>query len=200
MNDLGTIVGVTAVTFAATSLDNLGLLVVLSADQGFRSRDIYLGYLGAASLVVVAAYWAAEALEALPHRHMSLIGLVPIGLGVFRFYRLRRPNSSPEVRRSGALAAGAAPVALMMLAQSADFFAAYTAVFTDTAERLELPILATAAVCVLAWCQAARWLVTRRAIAGPIERWAPYAVPPLLILVGMYILLDTGTDAVGIGG
>lgn len=194
VNELLTIVGVTAATFAATSLDNLGLVAVLAADGNLRFRDILAGYVAAALLVVAAAYWAAEAIEGLPGHYLGLIGLVPIAVGVLRLYRLRRPLTRAETPFSDRVARGPISIALMMLAQSGDSLAAFTAVFTDTAERLEPAILITVSACVVAWCLAGRWLVTQSAIAGWIERRAAHAIPVLLIVVGLYVLLDTNTD------
>ena len=60
MSELLTIIGLMAAAFAATNLDNLLLLVALFGDRAFRSRDILLGYCGAAVLVAAVGYTVAK--------------------------------------------------------------------------------------------------------------------------------------------
>ncbi len=196
MTDILTIIAITAATFATTNLDNLGLLLALFADEGFQARDILLGYTLAALLVAGTAYGASTAVELAPARYLGYLGLVPIAMGVLRAYELVRPRSrladeSPRSSRGGLVT-----VALLMLAQSGDTFAVYVSVFADTRERLEIPILATVAVCVFALCALARWLANHGALAKPLQRWGRYLLPVLLIAIGLYIIADSATDVV----
>ena len=46
------------------------------------------------------------------------------------------------------------------------------------------------------WVVAARWVVDHPMLAPHLARIERYAVPALLIAVGLYILSDTGTDTV----
>jgi cadmium resistance protein CadD (predicted permease) len=199
MNDLLAIVGLTAATFAATNLDNLGMLIALFSDRAFRSRDILLGYVAAAVIVAGVAYTAAKGVELLPVGYLGLLGLIPIWLGITRLRGLFRTRPGPD-EAATRVRAGAVPVALMMLAQSADSFGVYVSVFADTRDDLEILILLTVGACVVLWCVAARWLARKSALALPLERWSRIVVPILLIVVGVYILLDTGTDMGPIAG
>ena len=115
MSELLTIIGLMAAAFAATNLDNLLLLVALFGDRAFRSRDILLGYCGAAVLVAAVGYTVAKGAEFAPTGALGWLGVVPLGLGLFRVRDLFRTEFGP-IDRPTRLRAGALPVAIMMLA------------------------------------------------------------------------------------
>lgn len=202
MSDIIAVAGLTAAAFAATNLDNLLLLVALFGDRSFRSRDILLGYGSAAVLVAAVAYIMAKGVELAPAGYLGLLGLVPLAMGLARLRDLFRTDFAP-VDRPSRLGAGVLPVALLMLAQSTDSFGVYISVFADTQALLEIPVLLTLMFCVVTWCAVARWLARASGIAVPLQRLSRFVVPVLLIVIGLYILLDTTTDVgpiVGVPG
>lgn len=193
MNEILAVVGLMAAAFAATNLDNLVLLVVLFGDRSFRSRDILFGYGLVAVSAAALAFAAARGIDMAPSRYLGLLGIIPIGLGLARLRDLFRTPRAPRDRVPRGHA-GFLSVALMMAAQSADSFAVYVSVFADTQNVLEGPALLTLAASVLLWCLAARWLARKSRLAIPLERVSGLIIPTLLIVIGLYILMDTGTD------
>ena len=192
MAELTFIVAVTAATFVTTNLDNLGLLIILIAEQTWSLSEVMWGFLISAVVAVGVAWVLAEALELGPDRHLAYLGLVPITLGVYRAWRLFTP--APAEATAGTRRTGIPAVAVIMLAQSGDSVAVYVSLFADTREHLEPAMLITLAVCTMLWFLAARWLATHRFIADPLERWGRYLLPVLLIAIGVLILMDTPTD------
>ncbi len=196
MSDLLTVAAVTTAAFAATSLDNLGLLIGLYADDSFRPRDVLVGYMAAAFTVTAAAYGVSTGVELAPLRYMGYLGFVPIALGLHRAGGLLRDPSSGSDSSPHRVRRGVAPVFLLMLAQSIDTFAVFVAVFADTQEHLEIPILMTVAACVAILCASAYWLARHSAFAGALQRGMRWVLPVLLIAIGVFILADTPTDVV----
>jgi len=186
------IVALTAITFVATNLDNLGLLVILIAEESYSAREVAWGYLLSALIVFAAAWLVAEAVELTPERHLGYLGFVPIGLGLYRAWELTRGQPTDTSIRASS--AGMIAVTLLMLAQSADTLAVYVSLFADTSENLEMAMLITFSACAVGWVVLARWLAGHRLIAEPLERWGRYLLPVLLIIIGVLILLDTPTD------
>ena len=196
MTDLLAVVAVTVVAFAATSLDNLGLLIGLYADETFRPRDVLVGYMTAAISVTALAYGVSTGVELAPIKYLGYLGFVPITLGLYRVGTLLRSSTSRSASSLQRVRRGVVPVLLLMLAQSGDSFAVFVAVFADTRERLEIPILLTVAACVALICASAYWLAKHSALAGPIQRGMRWALPVLLIAIGIFILANTPTDVV----
>ena len=196
MTELLTVVAITAVAFAATSLDNLGLLIGLYADETFRPRDVLAGYMTAAVAVTAAAYGVSTGVELARPQYMGYLGFVPIALGLYRAVDLLRSSPSGSTSSLQRVRRGVAPVLLLMLVQSGDSFAVFVAVFADTQEHLEIPILLTVAACVALICAFAYWLARHSALAGVLQRGMRWVLPVLLIAIGIFILADTPTDVV----
>lgn len=56
MEELLAIVAITAVTFVATSFDNLVLLIVFLGDAGYRWGSVVVGYVASSTLVTAVAW------------------------------------------------------------------------------------------------------------------------------------------------
>jgi cadmium resistance protein CadD (predicted permease) len=196
MTDLLAVVAATVIAFAATSLDNLGLLIGLYADETFRPRDVLVGYMTAAIAVTAVAYGVSTGVELAPIRYLGYLGFVPIALGLYQAGNLLRSSTSRSTSSLQRVRPGVVPVFLLMLAQSGDSFAVFVAVFADTRERLEIPILLTVAACVTLISASAYWLAKHSAFAGPLQRGMRWALPVLLIAIGIFILANTPTDVV----
>lgn len=195
MTQLLEVLGLAIASFLSTSLDNFVLLIGFFADEEYPRGQIVTGYVAAITLVVLGAFLAAEAVELVPASFLGYLGLVPVTLGLLGIYRLFRtaPSGGPEaVPRP---TKGFVPVLAVMLANSGDTLGVFIPVFADTAESLELPILLTTGVCALGSAAVARWIATRSGYAGSIQRVARVVLPFLLVAIGGYILLNTGTDA-----
>ena len=86
----------------------------------------------------------------------------------------------------------------VMLASSGDTFAALFALFTDTVDLYTIVMLGTVAAAALAWCGLAAWLFSHPPLEKLLSRLAHYVLPFLLIGIGVYILLDSGTDVLAV--
>jgi cadmium resistance protein CadD (predicted permease) len=168
MQELLAIIAITGATFIATSFDNLVLLVGFLGDREYRKSRVFLGYVAAATIVAALAWGLSEVVDEAPARYMAYL-----------------------VAGKGALSVGS-----VMLASSGDTFSALIAVFADTADRYTVPMLATVALAALCWCGLAAWLRSHPVLERPLSNLARYVIPFLLIGIGIYILMDSGTDVV----
>lgn len=190
------VVGLAAVSFVSTSLDNFTILLGFLADDEYPRRQVHAGYLSSVVGVVALAYLAAQAVELMPARLLGYLGLVPLSMGLLGVYRLIRSGGPAAVEATATRGKGFLAVALMMLANSGDSLGVFVSVFADTADGLEIPVVLTFCACGLAYAAVARWLVTRSRLAPPVQRASRVVLPFLLIAVGTYILMNTGTDVV----
>lgn len=185
---------VAAATFISTSLDNLFLLMGLVGGSGLRRRDIALGY-GASVAVVLAAGVAGNLIADLAAPGwLRFLGAVPLAMGLWRVRALRRtpaPAAADEAVRGGT---GIATIFGVMLAASGDSLVVFTSLMAETADAMVLVIIVTALSMSVGWSALARWVVEHPALAPFLHRCERWIVPPLLVAIGLYILLDTSTD------
>ncbi len=196
MSDLLSVVGLALTGFVATSFDNFMILLGFLGDDEYPRRRVVTGYLTAVVVVVLAAFALAQAVELAPSGYLGYLGLVPLTLGLVGIYRLVRIAGPIAPAARPTRSKGYLPVLFVMLANSGDSLSVFVSVFADTSDAIEIPILVTVVVCALAYAALARWLVTRSAFAGILQRVARVVLPFLLVGIGAYILLNTGTDVV----
>ena len=189
-------VGVSLAAFLSTSLDNLFLLIGLMSDGRTRTRDVALGYAGSMTLVVTVGLAGSYAVDFAADGWLRYLGLVPLGLGLWRLAALVRGQPAAALEQLPPRAGGPLPVCGVMLANSGDSLGVFASLMAETSDLLVLVIGATAIGMALGWTLVARQVVEHPSLAPRLRKIDRYAVPVLLISIGFYILLDTPTDTV----
>jgi cadmium resistance protein CadD (predicted permease) len=191
------------VSFVATSLDNLLLLIGFLGNPAWTRRVVSQAYVAAIGAVVLVALLLSELARYGPlgGRGLVLLGFLPIGLGLYLGLQLlipgirsRRDRQEDALSRTMELRRGRAAVASVTLAASGDSLAAYTALFADTASQLLLPAIAGILLGAVTWTAVAGELMRRDRIRRRVEKLAPVLLPLVLIALGIYILGDSPTD------
>ena len=194
---------VSATTFVATSLDNLLILVGFQTSKAVTSRSIAIGYLVATAIVLgVAMTLAVAADQELPFP-AGYLGLAPIAIGIYHGAKAFRPESR-QVADSGARQAVATKRAIAsfvsvfftMLANSGDSLLVFTALIADSEDKADWAILVTVLMMASAWVWISGWLTGHPRLREPLQGFARFGLPILLIGIGLYILMDTPTDVV----
>lgn len=196
MSELLIAIGIAAVAFVATNVENLIVLLGFLAAAPGRAPAVGLGYLLSVGVVVAASWGIGEALNELDPRHLRWLGLLPLGAGVYAAVQLLRGGTIvPEGEQGGSLALWG--VFGISLVNSVDSLVVFGPLFGETKGRdLVAMVVAIGAMACLT-VLAARWLVGHPQLGAWLRRYAPLAVPVLLIAVGAYILVDTPTDLEG---
>ena len=191
------------VTFVATSLDNLVLLIGFLGNPSYPKRVVAPAYIGtvlgvvclAAVLSVVARFGPLEG------RGIVFFGFLPLGLGLYYGARLVLPGRLSEqekleqsMARTMRLRRGRAAVIAVTIAASGDSLATYAALFADTRTRLLPAILGGILLGAVAWTWVAGWVMRQPGPRRFIERAGPVLLPLVLIALGLYILGDSPTD------
>jgi len=116
---------------------------------------------------------------------------------VFRFHAdFATPANSTFTLAAAPAAAGFMTALLLTLAQGVDNLLVYMSLFADSRNELDLRVFVTLAACATGWCAGAFWLARRSPLAGVLRRAMRFALPFLLIAVGIYMLKDTVTDVI----
>ncbi len=191
------------VSFVATSLDNLLLLVGFLGNPAWTRRIVSQAYVAAIGAVVIVAFLLSELARYGPlgGRGLVFLGFLPIGLGLYLGLqqvipgmRSRRDRQEDALSRTMEMRRGRAAVASVTLAASGDSLAAYTALFADTASGLLPPAVAGILLGAVTWTAVAAGLMRRDGIRRRVEKLAPVLLPLVLIGLGIYILGDSPTD------
>ncbi len=187
--------GVAAAAFVSTSLDNLFLLMGVVAGSRARRRDVVLGYVAAVTAVLLAALAGSWILDYAADRWLRFLGLVPLGMGLFRLRALARDTDTSEPLPT-APGTGFSSVFWIMLANSGDSFGVFASLMGETRDGLLPVIFGTALVLASLWATFARWVVQHPALAPRLRFLDTWGVPLVLVALGLYILLDSSTDTV----
>jgi cadmium resistance protein CadD (predicted permease) len=193
MEEVLEIVGVALTAFVSTNTDNLVLLSMLLGQRGQRGLPVLSGYAAAMAALALLGIAVARLADELPDAALGYLGLIPLAMGLVRLRRALLPPSAAEAHAPGR-ALGFAGVAVLMLSNGSDTLGVLLPLFAETPEPLTYVIALTVVSASLFWFALARAIgrhpwVRARLVA--VERWL---VPILLIMVGLYILVDTPTD------
>jgi cadmium resistance protein CadD (predicted permease) len=195
MTHLVALLATGSLVYASTNVDDLLLLVAFLAHPDFSGAQVVLGQFVGRSVLLLVALLASGAATVLSPPRIGLLGLVPLGLGIWRLWRLHNHPLPEEAWATSAPAARLAPmlsVALATISDGGDNLAAYVPYFAvqsrwDVAATIALFLGLTAA-----WCVAAR-LVLAQPAAGPLLRRSGRAALPWIMLgLGVVILVRSG--------
>jgi len=186
-----------AVVFASTDIDDLVLLTAFFADARLRRGSIVAGqFLGIATLLAASLLAAAASLAVPPH-WPALLGLVPLGLGLWKLPDLwHRPAGDDDDaagaeragRRSSA-AAQALSVAAVTIANGGDTLGVYIPLFARDLSVWPVYLLVFALMTAV-WCWMGHAFVRHPAGAALMQRWGHAILPLVLIALGLWILWD----------
>src|SRR3712207_518925 len=94
------IIGIGALSFVATNIDDIFLLMVFFSSSNFQARSIVIGqYLGIGLIVAITAVGSLIALVVLLHI-TGLMGLVPTAIGIKELLQMRNNKDRIDEERS----------------------------------------------------------------------------------------------------
>jgi len=183
--------------FLLTDLDDLFVLVAFFASPRFRPRDVVIGqFAGIAALIAMSALaWCARLL--VPAQVVGLLGLLPVALGIREAVELARAPREPAggfpgpaARRSGIFG-----VVLVTVANGGDNLAVYVPLFASGTPARVAGLAAIFLVMTGCWLGLA-WITVRNPLFGRhLRRWGRRLLPPVLVLLGAWVLFENGTLA-----
>lgn len=187
-----------ALAHAATNLDNMALLFALTPSIG--TRRAVSGFAISQLIALAAAALVGGGADAIAMHWTPWLGLLPIALGVRGLWLQYRGDAVPgsvngSARGSSRRSPTSLPLTvLLFLALTTDSFAVMTAIFADSTGAFDVAA-ALGGLISIAGLSAAALLFSRvsgkaEALARRLEVVGPY----VMILAGLYVLLDTPTD------
>jgi cadmium resistance protein CadD (predicted permease) len=183
------------VAFAGTTIDDLVVLAALfttNRASGRPNTATIVGgqYAGFVSIVALALL-AARGLQIIPEQWIGLLGLVPIGFGL---WGLARAGSGGREDKPP-LASTFPQVVAITFANGADNISVFTPLFRSMELVGSLAIAGVFLGLIGVWCGIGRALGAHRAVVGTIGRVSHWLVPVVFITVGASILITSGSLA-----
>ena len=185
-----------AVVFAATDIDDLVLLSAFFADTRLRRGAVVAGQFLGIGALFGASLVAAAASLAVPQHWPALLGLVPLGIGLWKLPDLWRRHAdddeAAEADRAGRRASAGAQtlaVAAVTIANGGDNLGVYIPLFARNLSVWPVYLLVFA-VMTAVWCWAGYSFVRHPAGAALMQRWGHAILPAVLIALGLWILWD----------
>ncbi len=180
------------VAFLGTTVDDViiltALFVAYRTGNGPRPLAIVAGqYLGF-FVILGAALLAAAGLRVVPDRWVGLLGLIPIGLGLWELRHLRGSDAARPP-----LAATTSRVAALTFASGADNIGVFTPLFRSLHLTGSLLVTALYLVLVGVLCAAGALLGTHRLVVAALGRISHWLVPLVFIGIGVLIVVTSGT-------
>ncbi len=199
--------GVTS--FAATNIDDIviSMLFFAQVNVTFRPRHIVVGkYLGFTALILASLPGFFGGLI-VPKAIIGLLGLVPIAIGISHLVKtendrdevqavsgeFNRESNSFVSKLANLFNAQTLNVAAVTVANGGDNIGIYLPLFASSDLPSLMVILAVFFVLVGVWSYAAYRLTRRIAIAKILTRYTQAIVPFVLIGLGIFILIESGT-------
>lgn len=172
--------------FTSANFDDILLLTVWLGDPKLKPSQVYAGqFLGFGVLAFASAACAALAVRISGH-YLSLLGIVPILIGVRRIWTVWRGD--PADATSEHHAYKMLTVATVTIVNGADDLAVFVPLLAR-AGKLGLPLIMIVFFVMTAlWCTIASILASHRFVASFLDRWGHRLMPFVLITLGIYIL------------
>ena len=185
--------------FASTNIDDIFVLVLFFGNKAYKTKEIVIGqYLGIGALITIS--FAGSFLSLLIDKaYIGLLGLIPIFLGIkslIGYLKKRRIARKESTQKINAVSNGSMfAVAAVTFANGGDNIGIYIPLFTTLTLTGKLVMISIFLFMVAAWCYVGRYLSRHPSVARIIDKYGHIATPLVLILLGLYILYESGSFA-----
>ena len=181
--------------FAVTNADDIVVLTVLNITSRVggqpRGWQIWAGQYAGFAVLIAASLGAAGGLFFVPGRWLWLLGLLPLGLGLYKLAATIRARRAGEPV-SPAVVTGLTGVMGLTIVNGGDNVSVYIPVFrTSSLAGIALTVAVFMAGTAL-YCLAGSRFAAHRGVNRYIERWGQWIIPVVFILIGVYIFYKTG--------
>ena len=197
MGEILTVIAISASAFIGTNLDNLVLLVAFYSRYKQQTKMVAAGYISGMLLIGGISSLIGEGGDFIPITYLGMLGVIPIIMGVFALLQLFRAGHSDEISgiaKESNRSAIFMGVLMTQLSNGADSIITFSVFFADSTDATDYLIALTflAMICLFAWI--AYYSLTHRKLSETLDRFGRYVTPFILILVGVYILMNTAGD------
>jgi cadmium resistance protein CadD (predicted permease) len=184
--------------FASTNVDDIVVLTVLNISArlggGPRCWQIWTGQYAGFTVLVAVSLAAAGGLALVPVGWLWLLGLLPLGLGLYKLAAAIRARRSGETEPPR-IVTGLVGVIGLTIVNGSDNISVYTPVFRTSSLADNVVAIAVFMAGTALYCLAGSRLASHHAVTRLIERWGEWIVPAVFIVIGIYIIGKAGVSS-----
>jgi cadmium resistance protein CadD (predicted permease) len=125
-----------------------------------------------------------------PEAWIGLLGLLPVAIGIKKLFELKSAESEEESKKPGA---SVLTIAAVTFANGGDNIGICTPLFAASDHKRLSIMLTVFFILVAVWCIIGCFLSKHPLIAKVLDRYGHLIVPFVLIGLGIYILIESGT-------
>lgn len=206
MNQIFGAIASACAAFAATNLDDIIILTLLFAqvNANFRKRHIIIGqYLGFTILILASLPGFFGGLV-IKRSLIGLLGFLPIIIGIYQLVKRQKDdNDGIQVVTattnqannifSHLLAPQIYKVAAITFANGGDNISIYVSLFASSNFQQLFITLIVFYILIAVWCYLGYFFTQHRAISSVFNKYGSILAPIVLICLGVYILIDSGS-------
>ncbi|MDZ8186729.1 MAG: cadmium resistance transporter [Nostoc sp. ChiSLP02] len=201
-NDYITVISTAAITFIATNIDDIVILLLFFSqiNSTFRPRHIVTGqFLGFTILLILSLSGLFSGLV-LSKNWIGLLGLLPIAIGIGSLVNpeedsldeaLEETEEYQQTTITNLLSPQIYSVAAVTIANGSDNISVYVPLFASSNLASFVVIIVIFFLLLGIWCYAAYKLTNQKIIADVLTRYGSYIVPFVLIGLGAFIILKS---------
>lgn len=179
------------IAYISTNIDDIFVIMILLAQAAKNSKPkLVAGHFLGVGLITLISMLGAFGLQNLPLKYVGILGFVPIGLGIKAWLDHKKgedAENAPDAQGIRLLG-----MAMITVGNGADNVGVYIPLFTgfSGAERISAVIVFAGMTAL--WVFLANSLAEFPKIKRIIEKYKHIAIPAVFIVLGIYILLDSG--------
>ena len=182
--------------FVSTNIDDIFILTIFYGNNRFKDGEIMIGqYLGIISLIALSLTAALIGLFIDP-AYIGLLGLVPIYMGMKGIWQLmgnKQENYQSLEKEHSQRTNNVLTVAGVTFSNGGDNIGIYIPLFATLTWTSKLAMVMTFLAMTLLWCLTAKYLARHPYVAKTVDKYGHIATPFVLLLLGLYILYESGT-------
>ncbi len=188
MDDFIGHIGLAAIAFALTNIDDLLILSFYFANDSVSKKSVVLGqYVGVFSLVIISLSGFVIGKFIDPH-WLRFLGFIPVVMGIKQLIALARSKEGDDTEiKSGK---DFWSVALVTMANGGDNIGVYTPLLAKLNFDFLIVYLIVFAIMIAIWCVFAFYLVKHPTVKNTFKKYGHIALPVFLILLGLWIFFD----------
>lgn len=182
--------------FASTNIDDIFILMLFFANKQYKKKEVVLGqYLGILALIAISFIGSFAGLL-FNQKYIGLLGLIPIFIGIrniVHHFKNKSNKTTEEVAINVKSPNKILSVAGVTFANGGDNIGIYIPLFTTLLMPQKFAMIGIFLIMVAIWCMAAHYLSRHPLVANNIDRYGHIITPVVLMLLGIYILYESGS-------
>jgi cadmium resistance protein CadD (predicted permease) len=196
--EIFTLLGLVTGAFIATNIDNHLVLVVLLGANARRRSAVLLGFLCSAITVICVSALGVVVEGAIGPGLIGYLGIVPLLLGLHMLYQSWGGGHAADEEFESLAHTGEPKIWLstfiLMFSNSGDSVAVFLPLLAESGRSALLLIVCSYLAMAVLWSGLSYLISGHQGLARRLEHRAEKIVPWIMIVVGIYILMDTATD------